>query len=100
MLLLTKEEWVADNVALKITREQSFDVASSGNLADCQVWQTFPLREWVCGHEVSVLVDTSALIFHWIDISGSFFIITSGSIISISSFSCCLNDVVVARGTS
>ena len=64
MLFFAKEEWVADNVPLKVSREEHFDFAGSFDVRWKCIRKAFPCSEWIIGDEVGGLVDTSSLRFH------------------------------------
>ena len=62
VLFFAEEERVADDVTLQVTREQDLDLSSRLDVRWSQVWQALPGAEWVVSHEVSVLVDSCALL--------------------------------------
>jgi len=101
VLFLSKEEWIADDIAFEVTWEQNLDVPGCSDVDRWQVWKLVPLGEWVVSHEVGVLVDSSSLFF-LIGILGAV-IGTFFSTIFCSfftSFDGCLNDVIVALGAT
>lgn len=63
MFLFSEEERVADNIMLKVTREEEFDLTSSLDLRGAKVGQAAPGTEWAVSDEVGVFVDTSAFFF-------------------------------------
>ena len=64
MLFFTKEEWVADYVPLKISREKNFDFTRSFNVRWKYIREAFPCSKRIIGDEIGGLVNTSSLRFH------------------------------------
>lgn len=89
MFLFAEEKWVADNVALQITREEDLDATSCLDLAWAEVRQALPRAEQASRHKVGVLVDAdTAFLLVRIFVALLF---TGGTVIT-AIFSCLLNS--------
>ena len=62
-LLLSEEERIAHDIALKVTREKHFDVASCTDVSGANIGKAGPGAEGAIGDKVGILVDTRASVF-------------------------------------
>lgn len=60
VLLFAKEEWISDDVSLKVSSEQNFNLSSSVDVLRCKIWQLHPLSKGVVTDPIDKFIDTAS----------------------------------------